>query len=187
MHAVYAQPVPSDSHPPVGLALARTIDEQTNFCFGCGPENPEGLHLTFTVHAADTENITATCTVQLTRIHEGPPGYIHGGILATLLDEAMSKLNRPLDALAMTRHMEVDYLRPAPLNTALTLTARHLRREGRKLFHTAELSHPDGTVLTRGKGVFLVVDAALVSAHLARAEQKAAEATPSARSSSNPA
>ena len=170
MHAVYAQLVPSDSHLPAGLApsLARTVDERTNFCFGCGPDNPQGLHLTFTVDAADPKNITATSTVSLSRMHEGPPGYIHGGILATLIDEAMSKLNRPLDVLAMTRHMEVDYLRPAPLHTPLTLTARHLRREGRKLFHSAELSAQDGTVLTRGKGLFLVVDAALVSAHLAR-------------------
>ncbi len=72
----------------------------------------------------------ATATVELTELHQGPPGYIHGGIVATLCDEAMSKLNRPLNVLAMTRHMEVDYLRPAPLHTPLTLTARHLRREG---------------------------------------------------------
>ncbi len=179
--------MPSDSPLPVGFAAARTIDERTNFCFGCGSDNPEGLHLTFTVDADDTGAITATCTVQLTRIHEGAPGYIHGGILATLLDEAMSKLNRPLDALAMTRHMEVDYLRPAPLNTALTLTARHLRREGRKLFHTAELTASDGTVLTRGKALFLEIDPALVAAHLTRSEQSAARAKASAQSSSSPA
>ena len=168
-HPVYAQAVPSERPLPPGLtpALARTIDERTNFCFGCGSDNPEGLHLTFTINA-DAENITATSTVNLTRIHEGPPGYIHGGILATLLDEAMSKLNRPLDVLAMTRHMEVDYLRPAPLNTSLLLTARHLRREGRKLFHTAQVSAPDGTALTRAKGLFLIVDPSLIAAHLAR-------------------
>ncbi len=161
--------MPSDSLTAgLNLARARTIDERTNFCFGCGPENPQGLQLSFTVDAADAGNITATCTVQLTRIHEGAPGFIHGGILATLLDEAMSKLNRPLDALAMTRHMEVDYLRPAPLNTPLTLTARHLRREGRKLFHTAEIIAPGGTVLTKAKGLFVILDAALVAAHLAR-------------------
>ncbi len=73
----------------------------------------------------------------------------------------MSKLNRPLDVLAMTRHLEVDYLRPAPLHTPLTLTARHLRREGaagRKLFHTVTLQLPDGDVLARGKGLFIVID-----------------------------
>ena len=59
-------------------------------------------------------------------MHEGPPGHIHGGIVAALLDEAMSKLNRPLNVLAMTRHMEIDYLRPAPLYQPLVLIGRHL-------------------------------------------------------------
>ena len=76
----------------------------------------------------------------------------------------MSKLNRPLNLLAMTRHMEVDYLRPAPLHTPLVLTSRHLRREGRKLFHHAELQHPDGTVLARAKGLFIVLDEKLLAA-----------------------
>ncbi len=164
----------SASHLPAGLAPehARTIDERTSFCFGCGPDNPQGLHLAFTVHAPEPGLITASALVNLGRYHEGPPGYIHGGILATLLDEAMSKLNRPLNVLAMTRHLETDYLRPAPLHTPLTLTARHLRREGRKLFHTAELAAADGTVLTRGKGLFVIIDAALISAHLARSREE---------------
>ncbi len=73
----------------------------------------------------------------------------------------MSKLNRPLAVLAMTRHLEVDYLRPAPLHTPLTLTARHLRREGengRKLFHTVDLALATGDLLARGKGLFIVID-----------------------------
>ena len=163
------KPVSAHRNLPAGLApaLARTVDERTNFCFGCGPDNPQGLHLAFTIDAANPGNITATSTVHLSRTHEGPPGFVHGGILATLLDEAMSKLNRPLGVLAMTRHMEVDYLRPVPLHTTFTLTSRHLRREGRKLFHSAELFASDGTVLTRAKGLFVVLDPALVSAHLA--------------------
>ncbi len=158
--------MPPESHVPPSLASteeARTIDERANFCFGCGPQNPEGLHLSFIIDSADPQNITAIATVKLARVHEGPPGHIHGGIIATLLDEAMSKLNRPLDVLAMTRNMEVDYLRPAPLYTPLTLIGRHLRREGRKLFHTAELTHPDGAVLARAKGLFLVIDPALLA------------------------
>ncbi len=163
----------SESHLPLDFAPehARTIDERTGFCFGCGPDNPQGLHLIFTVHAPDPSQISATSTVNFGRNHEGPPGYIHGGILATLLDEAMSKLNRPLNVLAMTRHLEIDYLRPAPLHTPLTLNAQHLRRESRKLFHTAELVAPDGTVLTRGKGLFVILDPALIAAHLATSER----------------
>ena len=96
------------------------------------------------------------------------PGYLHGGIIATLLDEAMSKLNRPLNATAMTRHMEVDYLRPAPIEQPLTLTAHHLRREGRKLFHTAELRDSKGAVLAQAKAVFLVLDPETVSRALSQ-------------------
>ncbi len=147
----------SDSHRD----HAPTIDEQAGHCFGCGPGNPEGLHLVFTF---DAEAQTATALVKLTRVHEGPPGHIHGGIIATLMDEAMSKLNRPLGVIAMTRHMEVDYLRPSPLGRELVLTGRHLRRDGRKLFHEAELATADGTVLARGKGVFVVIDEAMIAA-----------------------
>ncbi len=135
-------------------------DTSVNHCFGCGPANPQGLHLVFEIRTAEDGTPTATATVELTRLHEGPPGHIHGGILATLFDEAMSKLSRPLQVTAMTRHLEVDYLRPAPLDTPLTLTGRHLWREGRKLFHMAELTGPDGKLLATAKGLFIVVDRA---------------------------
>ena len=73
------------------------------------------------------------------------------------MDEAMSKLNRPLNVLAMTRHLEVDYLRPAPLDQPLLLVGTHLSRHGRKVFHQAELKLPDGTILSRAKGLFIVI------------------------------
>lgn len=158
----------TNSHAPQTASPAdtRTIDERANFCFGCGPANPEGLHLAFTINSEDPANITATAIVNLARVHEGPPGHIHGGIIATLMDEAMSKLNRPLDVLAMTRHMEVDYLRPAPLHVPLTLTGRHLRREGRKLFHAATLATAEGRILASAKGFFLVIDPSYLPAQL---------------------
>jgi len=156
----------SESHAPAHFApsIAKTIDERASHCFGCGPTNPEGLHLKFTIDAGDPANITAHAIAYLERVHEGPPGYIHGGIIATLMDEAMSKLNRPLNLLAMTRHMEVDYLRPCPLRTDLRLASRHISRDGRKLFHEATLSSPEGIVLARAKGFFLVIDPAMLAA-----------------------
>ena len=153
---------PTDSHRDHTLTDGMlTIDEQAGHCFACGPANPEGLHLVFTF---DNEAQTATAFVNLTRVHEGPPGHIHGGIIATLMDEAMSKLNRPLGVIAMTRHMEVDYLRPSPLGRELVLTGHYVRRDGRKLFHEAALKLPDGTVLAKAKGVFVVLDEAVIAA-----------------------
>jgi acyl-coenzyme A thioesterase PaaI-like protein len=155
----------TNRHTPVSMASTPTIDERANHCFGCGPANPQGLHLVFTTDTTNPDAITATSHFQLDRMHEGPPGHIHGGIIATLFDEAMSKLNRPLNVLAMTRNMEIDYLRPVPLYKPLILISRHLSRPakadgtpGRKLFHQAEIQHPDGTVLARAKGLFIAID-----------------------------
>ena len=158
-------PIPDATrHTPASMDSTPNIDQRASHCFGCGPANPQGLHLVFTTDTSNPEIPIATTQFQLDRLHEGPPGYIHGGIVATLLDEAMSKLNRPLDVLAMTRHMEIDYLRPVPLYQPLVLTSRHLSREGRKLFHQAEIQHPNGDVLARAKGLFIVIDAKLLAA-----------------------
>lgn len=156
-------PPDSTRHTPFSMDGNPTIDERASHCFGCGPANPQGLHLVFTTDTSNPESPIATAHLQLDRLHEGPPGHIHGGILATLLDEAMSKLNRPLNVLAMTRHMDIEYLRPAPLAQPLVLVSHHLRREGRKLFHKAELQHSDGTVLARAKGLFIIVDERLLA------------------------
>lgn len=171
-HAQYAMTSPDKTrHAPESMAGNPTIDERARHCFGCGPANPQGLHLVFTTSADGPEHPIATAQVQLDRHHEGPPGYLHGGLVATLLDEAMSKLNRPLNVLAMTRHMEIDYLRPVPLFQPLTVISRHLRREGRKLFHHAEIQSPTGEVLAQAKGLFIVLDKkTLAAAGLTQAE-----------------
>ena len=135
--------------------MERSIDELSGHCFGCGSKNPEGLHLAFQV---DNDAHTATSVVLLDERYQGAPGYVHGGIIATLLDEAMSKLNRPLGVLAMTRQMDVSYLRPAPIGVAMLLRSRFMKREGRKLFHEAELLSVEGEILSRCTGLWIVID-----------------------------
>jgi acyl-coenzyme A thioesterase PaaI-like protein len=160
--------IPEESrHLPIALdALTdATLDERSNHCFGCSPNNPQGLHLKFVV---DYEALTASAPVCLTRLHEGPPGHIHGGIIATLMDEAMSKLNRPLNVVAMTRNMQIDYLRPSPLQQPLTISSRHLRREGRKVFHHAELTDAAGSILAQATGLFIVIDPSVIQRQLQR-------------------
>jgi acyl-CoA thioesterase FadM len=74
------------------------------------------------------------------------------------MDEAMSKLNKPLKVSAMTRRLEIEYFRPSPVDMLLTLVGRHVRREGRKLFHLAELLNTEGEMLVRAKGLFIVIE-----------------------------
>jgi uncharacterized protein (TIGR00369 family) len=125
-----------------------------NHCFGCGQANQTGLHLKFFVD----EERTIVCPVRLARRFEGPPGYAHGGVIATLLDEAMSKANRQFDVLAMTRQMEVEYLKPVPLGAPLVLTGRHVEASGRAHRCEAQLANEAGVALARAKAIFIEVD-----------------------------
>ncbi|HEY6446957.1 MAG TPA: PaaI family thioesterase [Acidobacteriaceae bacterium] len=124
-----------------------------NRCFGCGLENRSGLRLQF---FTDPEG-QIVCQARLARRFAGPPGHAHGGIIATLLDEAMSKANRARNVVAMTRHMEVHYLRPVPLGAPLTLTARHLDMQGRRHHCEAQIRNEAGETLATAKGLFVAI------------------------------
>jgi uncharacterized protein (TIGR00369 family) len=124
-----------------------------NHCFGCGLDNPTGLRLKFFIDA--DKNVV--CHFRLARRFAGPPGHAHGGIIATLLDEAMSKSNRARGILAMTRHLEVQYLRPVPLGQPLTLTARHLDTHGRRNHTEAQITDASGQILASAKAIFVTV------------------------------
>ena len=132
-----------------------------NGCFGCGDDNDAGLHLQFFVD--DEQRVL--CRVTLAKQFQGPPGHAHGGIIATLLDEAMSKANRHRNITAMTRHMSIDYLKPVPLATPLLLEGWSKGESGRKHRCSAELRRPDGTVLASATGIFIEVSADLLRRH----------------------
>jgi uncharacterized protein (TIGR00369 family) len=125
-------------------------------CFGCGQQNGTGLRLRFFMD--DSGRIV--CHTRLARRFAGPPGHAHGGIIATLLDEAMSKATRARGVTAMTRRLEVDYLRPVPLGVRLTLTARHTSASGRRHHCEAQLADASGHVLATAKAIFVAIDPA---------------------------
>ena len=122
-------------------------------CFGCGANNSVGLRLEF----ATAEDHSVVCMAVISDDYEGPPGYLHGGIIATLLDEAMSKSVRARGFTAMTRHMEFDYLRPVPSSTPIRLEGHVTRNEGRKHWTEARILDAERTVLAIGKGLVIEV------------------------------
>lgn len=133
----------------------RTSNEHTfqNRCFGCGRANPGGLHLEFHL----TEDHAMVCQAEVSQDFEGHPGYLHGGVIATLLDEAMSKSVHSRGVNAMTRRMEIDYLRPVPSGSALRIEGRVTRNEGRKHWSEARVLNSHGVVLAQGHGLFIEV------------------------------
>jgi uncharacterized protein (TIGR00369 family) len=133
----------------------RTVPLKKNHCFACGKDNPGGMHLKFVL---DHERMRFVSRFRLSKRFTGPPGFCHGGIIATILDDAMSKLNKLRDAIAPTSQLTIRYLKPVPLHAPLRVESWELRKSGRELVHTAEILNEEGTVLARGRGVFVIID-----------------------------
>jgi uncharacterized protein (TIGR00369 family) len=126
-----------------------------NFCFACGQDNLEGMRLKFLLDDARKRFV---CRFRLGKRYTGPPRHCHGGIIATILDDAMGKLNKLRDVLAMTAKMTVEYIKPVPLYKPLRVESREISKRGRRLTHIAEILDEKGTVLARSRGVFVIVD-----------------------------
>jgi uncharacterized protein (TIGR00369 family) len=127
-----------------------------NHCFGCGKDNPGGMHLKFVIDADHRQTI---CNFRLSKRYQGPPGHTHGGIITVILDEAMSKVNKLRSVIALTKTMEIEFLRPVPLGVELTAVGYERSVRGRKHRNVAEIRNASGEVLARGEGLFIAVDA----------------------------
>lgn len=127
--------------------------QASNRCFGCGPANPSGLHLEFQL----APDLSVVCLAQVSEHFTGHPGYLHGGIIATLLDEAMSKSVRARNALAMTRELHVEYLRPVPSCTPIRIEGRVVKHEGRKFWAEASILNEHRIRLAQATGVFIEI------------------------------
>ena len=126
-----------------------------NYCFACGPDNPEGMHLEFTL---DEPRQTFVCHFRLGKRYTGPPGHCHGGIIATILDDAMGKVNKLRHVVAVTKEMTVEYLKPVPLDKPLRVEGREVSVHGRQHINMAEILNERNEVLARSRGTFIAID-----------------------------
>jgi acyl-coenzyme A thioesterase PaaI-like protein len=119
-------------------------------CFACGQTNPIGLRLRF---ERDGEGIRAEFTPG--PHYQGYDGVLHGGIVATALDDAMANLFHMLGRETVTARLEVRYRRAAPIGRPLIVTARTTGERGRFFTAEATLALPDGTPLAEARGTLL--------------------------------
>ena len=129
----------------------------TNRCFGCGGANSRGMQLTFEQDEA-ARRIRGTFRVSAE--YQGGSGFVHGGIIATLLDEVMGKANRFRGVHAVTAELTVEYLKPVPVDEDLVVEGWVIEVKGRNLYHAGEIRDATGALLARGHGRFVEVDAA---------------------------
>jgi acyl-coenzyme A thioesterase PaaI-like protein len=123
-----------------------------DLCFGCGQANLFGLQLEV---SRSGDGVAGRFFVK--QDHQGPPGYAHGGVIATALDEAMALLLFDRGTFALTARLEVELRAPAPVGTFVHLTARVEEEGERTLRLAAEASAEDGRALAAANGTFVAV------------------------------
>jgi uncharacterized protein (TIGR00369 family) len=138
---------------PLGETI-RLSPNQANKCFGCGGDNAGGMKLTF---EQDNVNRRIVGRFVLGDRYQGGGGFAHGGIIATLLDEAMGKVCRFRGARAVTAELTVEYLKPVNVQSEIIVEGRETEMKGRNIFMSGEIRDGGGTVLARGRARFVVI------------------------------
>ncbi|MCY4272309.1 MAG: PaaI family thioesterase [bacterium] len=126
---------------------------------GSGLLNPHAPRLVFSpvpppAPAAPPTPVEMRATVTLTEAHSGPPQRAHGGVVATILDEALGTAATRSGATGLTAGINIRYKTGVPLHTPLEVTCRYSHTEGRKHFATGEIRAGD-TVCATAEAVFI--------------------------------
>jgi uncharacterized protein (TIGR00369 family) len=119
-------------------------------CFACGGTNPIGMHLE--IELADG---AASTTWTPGPDFVGWEGKVHGGILATLLDEVMAWAPSSYDSWAVTAEMTIRYRSPANPGEPLRASGRVVGRKRRIYEVEGEVRSEDGRVIAEAHGRFL--------------------------------
>jgi hypothetical protein len=117
-----------------------------------GPLNPIAPPLTFTF---DGERLSGAGT--LASPYTGPPGAVHGGVIALVLDELLGAVNACLGLGAFTGTLTIRYERLTPIEAEIAFESWVERTEGRKVFTRGTIS-AGGEVTARAEGVFIRVE-----------------------------
>jgi acyl-coenzyme A thioesterase PaaI-like protein len=120
-----------------------------------GPGSPVAPPL----EADGTPDGRATGRVTVGKAHEGPPGLVHGGVVATLLDHVLARAARAAGRGGLTATLAVRYRRPVRLGVPLLLAAEVGESSGRRTPATARLTTEDDpdTVLAEAEGLFVAL------------------------------
>ena len=122
-------------------------------CFVCGSDNPRGLQLRYEFGVDGTVNATWTPTGMC----EGFRGIVHGGIVSTVLDEAMSKAVFAMNCQALTCELRVRFRHHVTVGEPLRMRGWVVARQRRKITAEASLCTLDGKERAQAWATFLVL------------------------------
>ena len=143
--------------------------DQMSYCYGCGRLNLQGHQI-----KSYWDGESTVCVFTPLPEHMAIPGYVYGGLIASLIDchgtgsaaaAAYRDAGRPMDSLPalrfLTASLHVDYLKPTPLGVPLEVRGVIQEVKGRKVI-VAETVSANGIVTARGEVVAVQVPESLV-------------------------
>ncbi len=122
-------------------------------CFVCGLENPFGLKLHFYATGPDEVEVKYTVPDRF----QGYPGVVHGGILASMLDEVLGRVFMIDDPnrFMYTGRMTARYRKPVPTGKPLRMVGKIIKDRNRVAQSKAELYGPEGELLVEAEGLLI--------------------------------
>jgi uncharacterized protein (TIGR00369 family) len=118
-------------------------------CFVCGEKNPAGLHLHLRTDPARGESAVE---VTFNERFQGWTGIVHGGLVATVLDEAMIYAAGAKGHKCVTGEITVRFVKPASTGVTYALKGRFVEDKGRIVLAESVLVDGDGQEIARATG-----------------------------------
>jgi acyl-coenzyme A thioesterase PaaI-like protein len=140
------------------VPIQEYYDDTVSYCYGCGRLNEHGLHI-----ESFWDGREAICVFEPQPYHHAIPGFVYGGLIASLIDchctgtaaaAAYEAAGRALGSKPhfryVTASLHVDYIKPTPMGTPLKLKAKVKSMSGRKVIVTATVES-NGDVTAMGE------------------------------------
>ena len=140
--------------------MALNKQPNSDHCFICGRKNPHGLYMSFYDNGVNE----VISEYSVSEDYQSYPGVVHGGIVATMLDEVVGRVSMIGDHhhFMMSVKLEVKYRHPVPTKTPLKIIGRIVKMRGRLGKAVGEVVLPDGTVAAESTMTLADVPAAML-------------------------
>jgi len=133
--------------------MAKLRLPHTAGCMGCGPQNPHGLRMLLDV---DSQTGQVEADFVADESHFGFVGIVHGGVIATMLDEAMAwAATWAARRFCFGAELNVRYRSPAPVGRRLRIRADVAASRPRLIQCTGQVVEESGTLIATAEAKFM--------------------------------
>jgi uncharacterized protein (TIGR00369 family) len=127
--------------------------QDDNHCFVCGEKNHYGLHLKFSLHEG---KVLSEFVPQ--KVHQGYKDIVHGGIISTIIDEAMVKAAIMQGIPAVTAEINVRFKKTLRVGEKVLIEATIINMNKKIIETSAQVKKADDTIIAEGHAKLLRQD-----------------------------